>query len=209
MALLSQRAGNKEIYVKNLDGTRPGRLPNNAAPDVFPSWSKDGQHIISLSLRDDVGKAQNWQLYVINADGTHLKSLTGDLSTSYSYARWSPDGTRVADTEVHYSPDGTGIGGINILSLTGAAKFQLPYFGTFDSPAWSPDGKYLAATHRAFNADKSVRSELYILGVDTNEKYPVVTDGNPEVPNWNPALVSGREETVSATSSPFEPFVSP
>src|SRR5258708_36547076 len=122
MALLSQRAGNKEIYVKNLDGTRPGRLPNNAAPDTFLSWSKDGLHIIFSSLRDDVAKAQNWQLYVMNADGTHLKSLTGDLSTSYSYARWSPNGTRVAVTEVHYRPDGPGTGGMKILSLLGAVN---------------------------------------------------------------------------------------
>lgn len=188
IAFTSQRDGNDEIYVINADGTRPVRLTNNPARDVYPSWSVDGNSILFSSLRGDPVKGLNWQLYVMSADGTHLKSLTGDFATSHSYARYSPDGTRVADAEVHYSQDGSsGVGGINILSLTGKGKFQLPYSGTFDSPAWSPDGKYVAATHRAFNPDRSVRVELYILGVDTNEQYPVVTEGNPEVPNWSPA----------------------
>src|SRR5262249_43196002 len=138
ITFVSRRDGNPEIYVMNADGTRPVRLTNNPAKDVFPAWSPDGLHIIFASLRDDPKASQHWQIYVMNADGSHLKSLTGDVANSYAYARWSPDGRRIAETEVHDAKDASNIGGINIISLTGEGKMQLPYAGTYDSASWSP-----------------------------------------------------------------------
>jgi TolB protein len=35
----SQRDGNLEIYVMNVDGSEQKRLTNNPAQDDFPSWS--------------------------------------------------------------------------------------------------------------------------------------------------------------------------
>jgi tol-pal system beta propeller repeat protein TolB len=186
IAFVSLRDGNAEIYVMEADGTQPVRLTRNPARDVYPAWSPNGKQILFASLRDDPQNAQNWQLYVVNLDGSHLRRMTADLTISASYARWSPDGASIAYLEVHYDTSGGSTGGVNILSVMDQRKMQLPYPGTYDSPCWSPDGKYVAVTHRVFNEDQSIRKELYILGVDGNEAYLVVVEGDPEVPDWSP-----------------------
>ncbi len=192
IAFSSWRDGNGEIYVMNADGTQQTNVTNNPADDVFPAWSPDSAHLIFMSRRATpiaAGTADstiNWQIYVMNADGSHVRPLTGDLSSTYAYPRWSPEGKRVAWLEIHPKLRGAASGGITIRSLINGTKIQLPYDGTFDSPAWSPDGNYIAATHRVFNSDNSIRKELNILGVNTNQAIPLVTDGDPEVPNWSP-----------------------
>ena len=60
------------------DGSNPTRLTNNAARDLDPSFSPDGQKIVFLSLRDG-----SYVLYVMNADGseqTRLTNFTNDIN---------------------------------------------------------------------------------------------------------------------------------
>ena len=64
IAFVSDRDGNKEIYVMDADGKNQRRLTRNAAPDTDPSWSPDGKRIVFVSDRDG-----NKEIYVMNADG--------------------------------------------------------------------------------------------------------------------------------------------
>src|SRR5262245_33000698 len=63
--------------------------------DAMPAWSPDGQRIAWASNRDG-----NWDIYVMNADGSHVEQLTRDRFGSLYYLR-NPD-----DTYPTFSPDG-------------------------------------------------------------------------------------------------------
>jgi TolB protein len=39
ITFVSDRNGNREIYVMNADGSRQTRLTNNPAMDLYPAWS--------------------------------------------------------------------------------------------------------------------------------------------------------------------------
>jgi TolB protein len=74
----SQRDGNVEIYVMNVDGSNQTRLTNNAARDEQPAWSPDGTRIVFSSRRS--GRPQ---LYIMNADGTNVVRLTNSESNDF------------------------------------------------------------------------------------------------------------------------------
>ncbi|MBU4314711.1 MAG: hypothetical protein KJ821_07975 [Actinobacteria bacterium] len=45
IAFYSNRDGNYEIYIMNIDGSEQTRLTNNPGDDIFPSFSPDGSKI--------------------------------------------------------------------------------------------------------------------------------------------------------------------
>ena len=70
IAFMSQRDGNWEVYVVNVDGTGLVRLTTNHANDGLPVWSPDGS---SIAYASDTGGA--WSLWVMGADGSNARQL--------------------------------------------------------------------------------------------------------------------------------------
>lgn len=95
IAFVSNRDGNEEIYVANIDGTNPVRITNNPARDYSPSWSPDGKKLVFTSTRDGVF---NEEIYVINEDGTGLENLTLNPSND-RFPSWSPGVGKNKDDE--------------------------------------------------------------------------------------------------------------
>jgi TolB protein len=58
--------------------------------DTAPSVSPDGEQIAFMSRRDG-----NWNIYVVNNDGTELRQLTDDAAQD-GLPSWSPDGQVIA-----------------------------------------------------------------------------------------------------------------
>jgi hypothetical protein len=84
IAFMSQRDGNWEIYVMNIDGSEAKRLTNNGDTDGLPIWSPDGQTIAFASDRDG-----EWAIWAMNPDGSNQRmlfslggSLHGDVQTA-------------------------------------------------------------------------------------------------------------------------------
>jgi hypothetical protein len=116
--------GSTELYVSNVDGTGQLRLTNSSGSEggptqtgiddndgeSLPSWSPDGTKIAVASNRDG-----NWEIYVVNADGSGAQRLTNNPATDLR-PRWSPDGTKIAfqtnrdgNWEIYsMNPNGTG-----------------------------------------------------------------------------------------------------
>jgi dipeptidyl aminopeptidase/acylaminoacyl peptidase len=91
LAFVSDRDGNREIYVANADGSNPRRMTNSPADDQFPSWSPDGSVITWDTNRDG-----NEEIYSMrSSDGGGQTNLTNNPVTD-RYPAWSPDGTKIA-----------------------------------------------------------------------------------------------------------------
>ena len=59
-----------------------------------PAWSPDGKSIAFVR-----GKGGNWDVYVMNADGSHRRKLTKSPSED-AFPSWSPDGKTMAFTHL-------------------------------------------------------------------------------------------------------------
>ncbi len=92
---------NGQLVFRGWGNTGPGlRLAsasfNNIQPltdiehDTAPAISPDGQKIAFMSRRDE-----NWEIYVINTDGSGLQRLTDDRAED-GLPAWSPDGRALA-----------------------------------------------------------------------------------------------------------------
>lgn len=76
-------------------------------PDFDPRWSPDGSKIAFASLRNAQHK-YNYNIYVVNADGSGLTQLTNDNNVHVSPV-WSPDGKTIAFSTLTWDPsDPTG-----------------------------------------------------------------------------------------------------
>ena len=73
IAFVSDRDGNREIYVMDADGGNLRRLTDNPVDDWYPSWSPDGKRIAFVSERDG-----NLQIYVMDTDGGNPRNLSNN-----------------------------------------------------------------------------------------------------------------------------------
>ncbi len=89
-----------DIWVMDADGSNKKRLTNNGATNWAPSWHPDGKRIVFSSNMDDwreqyKSHGHNFELYLINIDGTGLKRLTYNFVFD-SFPMFSPDGKKIA-----------------------------------------------------------------------------------------------------------------
>jgi len=84
-----------EIYRVDLADDSIHALTDRRGPDHDPVVSPDGKHVAYLGFDDKRLGYQATQLYVMDIDGTHVRSLTPALDRDAAAPRWSGDGRRV------------------------------------------------------------------------------------------------------------------
>jgi TolB protein len=173
IAFVSDRDGNPEIYVINIDGTGATRLTDHPAGDYAPAWSPDGIRIAFYSERDG-----NAEIYAINADGSNLKRLTNDPANDYAPA-WSPDGKQIAFHSHRYQ----GAGRIFVMDADGSEVKRLtsPEWDDW-SPAWSPDGDQIV-----FNSSRNNNRDIWLMNADGSKMTNLTRNPADDWwPDWAP-----------------------
>jgi TolB protein len=128
IVFVSNRGGNRDIYVMNADGSGLQRLTRNPKSDDDPVWSPDGRTIAFVSRRDG-----NPEVYVMNADGSEQRNLTRNPGRDRAPA-WSPGGRTIA---FHSNRDRNSE--IYLMNADGSGQHNLTRYRNNDfSLAWAP-----------------------------------------------------------------------
>lgn len=88
-----------DLWVMDVDGSNKRRILHNGATNWAPSWHPDGRRIVFSSnmddWRDDIKKfGHNFELYLINLDGTGLERITYN-NVFDSFPMFSLDGKKL------------------------------------------------------------------------------------------------------------------
>jgi len=160
--------------VINADGSGLKRVTTSSGE--YPAWSPDGSRIAFASAR-----AGNYDIYVMNADGSAQTQLTTDPAYDMSPA-WSPDGTQIAfDTQRDsFPPKEVGIGPefeIHIINADGTGDIRLTNNTDEDRfPAWAPNTKIVFARN----------GSLFSMNADGSNQVLLLTSGS--FPAWRPVI---------------------
>ncbi len=164
LAFLSDRDNPRkgsDIYLVAGDGSGLRRLTTQGA-EGSASWSPDGKRIAVIRVLDTVGGVQNWDVFLINADGSGETNLTNAPGVERTPA-WSPDGSRIAFMSMR-----SGREEIYVINVDGSGQANLTNSRLFVShssePVWSPDGARI--TFIAQQPDGPYGYDIYAMNVD-------------------------------------------
>ena len=159
-----------EIGSIDIQNLKVLRVTDNRFDDDWPVYSPDGKRIAFQSDRDG-----SPQIYLMNADGTHLERLSNNGFIEMHPA-WSPDGKQVM-----FISDRDGNQEIYKMNTDGSAQTRLttsPYKEF--NPQWSPDGKKIVYYYekgdqhdQIYIADSDGKNSTRLTSDSTHNYYPV------------------------------------
>lgn len=180
-------SGGGQIHVVSPDGSGLQQLTHLGGHDALDvHWSPDGS---KLAFR--VWTNGNYQLYVMNADGTGPTNITGSMGISE--LAWSPDGAMLAFTSFRkgndfdvfvVNADGTGLRSV-VESALGEHR-----------PQWSPDSTRIAFERWPLRDSDPGTPDIYIVDLAGGEAVPLVTS-----PGWDTGATWSPEGTRLAYTS--------
>jgi TolB protein len=112
----------------------------------------------------------NWELYLINADGSNPVNLTRTSRVDEMYPHVSSDGSKicfVADEKVA----GRKIRNVYYMNIDGTDRVRVAYNAR--QPCWSPNGKaiaYLKGEYTRYSDRPYATSELFIYDLETGKR---------------------------------------
>jgi len=172
ICFISDRTGNKELYLADYDGANIYRLTGNGSINLSPSFAPDNQRILFTSYMD--GDPQLYQYDIRDGKVDLLAGYPGINSA----ARVSPDGESIACA---LSRDGNSE--IYLLHRSGKIMRRLTYTSAIESgPCWSPSGKEIA-----FTSDRTGNPQIYIMDRDgVNVRRLTYIGSYNDSPDWSP-----------------------
>ena len=178
-----------QIWLMNRNGTNKQAL-TSLGTNAAPAFSPDGTKIAFESNRSG-----DFEIWVMNADGTGQTNLTNTPLVDDVSATWSPDGTKLA-----FDSNRTANRDIFTMNADGSGQVnRTPASPSLDTdPDWSPDGGKLL-----FVSSRSGVTSVWTMNVDGSDPVDVTHSGNFDAdPAWSPDgsnIVFTRETTGGLT----------
>ena len=171
----STRDGDLDLYAMDADGKNVRRLTTDLGYDGGAFFSPDGKQIVYRSyhpktpeqtarykqkLVENLIEPNNFELWVMNADGTNKRQVTKFGAASFA-PFFTPDGKRIIFSSNLENPKGRNFD-LYLVNTDGTNLERITYSEQFDGfPMFSPDGKKLVfASNR--NAAQSGDTNIFI-----------------------------------------------
>jgi Tol biopolymer transport system component/C-terminal processing protease CtpA/Prc len=145
LAFVSNRTGNGDLYVLQLDTGALKRITFDDAAEQLDAWSRDGKYLYFSSTAQDVGGMND--VYRISAEGGMPVAVTADRFVAEYFSAPSPDGKSLAftargNTSGQWWRHGHSHLDESEIWLTSAGKYEMLAGGDFKClwPMWSADG---------------------------------------------------------------------
>jgi Tol biopolymer transport system component len=137
IAFSSCLRGQREVFSAAVGARERRNLTDNPADDAEPVWGPDGR-IAFASNRDNNSRICdrdcNYELYVMDADGSHVTRLTNDPDATVPL-QWSPDGTKILFARF----DNVGVDTLFVMDADGSNVFPLDTGDAFNyATDWQP-----------------------------------------------------------------------
>ncbi len=174
-----------QICLFSTASSRMISFPRFRGTNSSPAWSPDGNQLAFMSSQNG-----DPDIYVCDADGSHLQKITFTAGVSTSPV-WNPK----TGKQIIFVSDR---GGEPVLYLansdgTSVQKFDMPDMGYVIDPSWSPNGQLLAFSWRR----PSGNFDIYVMDIVSRQLVELTRDeGRNERPSWAP---DGRHLTFEST----------
>jgi serine/threonine protein kinase len=179
------------LYRAPVLGGNPERIVHDIGSGI--SFSPDRSHIVFIRFKRNEGEGD---LIVANADGSGEKLLSKQNTRLRSPA-WSPDGKRIAATEL--TADQAGMAALDLFDASSGEKQTFKKTDMIlDSPVWLPDqsGILVVASGRESNFN---RAQLGVFSYPQGVYRPITNDTN-SYPNVS---LAADGKTIAAVQSQF------
>jgi TolB protein len=183
------RAGHWQIWVASARLTGARQLTHGNYDSGWPVWSPNGKKIAFDSNRTDHSPKDSRQVndvFVMNADGSHVKKLTDSKDVSGD-AAWSPNGSLIAfDADRGTRKD---LRAIYVINPKGGKLQRVtrprPPLSDY-SPGFSPDGTHLVFL-RARGTSENAPAALFTVRLDGSSLHRLTSFAmHVGEPDWSP-----------------------
>lgn len=174
------------IWTMNADGSAKKRLTDGTLTDRDPTWSADGTKIAFTRILS----SGDWEIFVMNADGTGLKNLTNTPSNQERDPAFSPNGTKIAYTRGGCENPNAGGTCVYVMNSNGTQQTNLtpedripqclnqPGYNhrtVSQHASWSPDGTKIAFRGTAVCPHTS-GLDIWVMNADGSGKKNLIND---------------------------------
>ncbi len=178
-------APSAQICIYSTVSNRMIAFPHFPGTNTTPAWSPNGQQIAFMSSRHG-----GTEIYVANADGTHMQQITFAAGVNTS-----PVFNPKTGQQIVFVSDRVGDPVLYMANADGSntQKIDLPDMGYVVDPAWSPNGQLLAFSWRRPTGNY----DIYVMDISTHQLVELTKDeGRNERPSWAP---DGRHLAFEST----------
>lgn len=181
VAFSAQLGSEAYLYVVNADGSGLRQLTTEG-DEGGPTWSPDGTEIAFESAP----AGPDSDIWVMRADGSNPRNLTGALGFEYEYApAWSP-ATSSSDRIAFAQSDFFTYSRIVTMRTDGSdLRYITAAADRFDgAPTWAPDGSRIVFTRES---ERWTNADLWIVdATGANARAFVALPSEQLNPSWSP-----------------------